>query len=432
MNMYRSSSVEAATADDFAELDALMLEDFDSPGPSRSVPSVASLPEPLPTATAIEPDDQLPSGSYRLPRAAEFGLRRRDQTLDDIRRLSRLTLQLEWQTESVPGISDGEVSSNFSLYNLRAKKLRAKRRGSSRTFFPTHHAVPVPLEGMTTKLPAWKNATSEELLFGLRVASVAFDGRTAGPEAWGAEHAEDDVGFLSFDLRGNAAERFLSGERGSAAQGLRRGLLRALQSAGEVLGAAACWVAPHDEPGAVTLFLALQARDFSAVEDAIEVDAARRYIATHTSLSQVNWWDYQDYSGEPGEPGLRSFAGRVWLNTVHGFGMPSWFTSRFLRTMRDYLLTDEAHVNERKRIVANIKKRRWTRAAIRRLRELECMELVDAVAIRFYRGSPAQFAAAAFSRGRFLGAYTDTRHKAGLAKELYEEIRRGSVPSAVS
>ena len=369
---------------------------------------------------------------YRRPKEASRAWRAIQHTLDLARNTSSRSVVIHW------GASEVGNSSTFSLNNKSEEKHKSfKEKGKNWTKFPL--SVPDRFGATESqgrlRLPLWKNignagrdSIPAEVTFGLRVASLANHGAPMDRAIWQETDSDPSLGYLSVEMSGEAAERFLAGEKGDAGGGLRRGLLRALERAvGGPASVVAAWVGGAGDGAPVTLFLAMRLDDKACSDQAVVVDAAERYRLAQPDPDNVDWYEYSGVgsSCEIEEDLCRARAARVWQRTIRYFGVPTWFRSDVIETIRDYLLRDPNDLLIRQYVIARKKKCMATKADKLALTMVECRELVIEGAIRFYVGSPAQFAAVVFASGNVLGTYVDRLHQAAETKAAYEQLRAG-------
>jgi hypothetical protein len=142
----------------------------------------------------------------------------------------------------------------------------------------------------------------------------------------------------------------------------------------------------------------------------------------------------REYSPETGFASQEEIEARAaasdarWSRYAARHALPTWLCDRFVERLRDYLVHAPEHVRSRQRLKAKIERGyyfggRTSKSDRIELARLENMQ-VPPWYLTFYRGSPAQLAAVAVRSGTVLGEYFDSRHKAGRAKRLYEQIRQ--------
>jgi len=488
----------AAYAATKAKLDAIadgdtdawlaLLDDIsETEEPKPTIPVGGSEPGcPSPARDWVaEAIDSAAPGPGSLPYHAYRANRNLHEVIHLMRDVSRRNMYLSWEVPPQSGMGNVGITSKTSIdNNYSSNKEYKEEEGKKRIFFPTYfpatpsaaRTIEFP-ELVLPKLPRWKDLGStdkqpvavQELLLGLRIASLATGGNPTLP-GWLSDTPEDDVGFLSIELHGDAAIRFLRGEKGSAATGLSRGLLRSLESFTGGVAAAALWTEGADRPGIVTLYMAMRTRDSRNAGEALELDIASRHVrdleahgvevwngktkpselAAYYGVSEDNivacdprnpfaaqlsdfidipdGGDVREYSPKTGFASAdeverrHARAWNSWFRKVHAHGLPSWFTGAFIEQVRDYLLRDPEHSKKRTYTVGRMKKMNRKASDRLEMKRLDAMEL-PLTNLRFYKGSPAQFAALAARSGKVLGSYYDKRHKAGAAKELYEQIR---------
>jgi hypothetical protein len=332
------------------------------------------------------------------------------------------------------------------------------------------------------KLPAWNKLPSAsdrspeltEIITGARFASVSLDGELDAGR-WLLDLPGSEVCCLSIDLHGDAAKRFLRGENGNVGAALHRSLRRRLERDLGDLAIAAIWVRPTSESeDDVRVFLLLRSGDTTNARCMGDWDQGKRHFASlirhGVKLSDSDkplsipdeeeragyygltvaemharfpTWsenpiytdvEEREYTPESGfasqeEIEARAAASHVkWNRYASRHALPSWFCHRFVERLQDCLVHAPEHVRSRQKLKAKIIKGhyfggRTSKTDRIELARLENMQLPPWY-IRFYRGSPAQLAAVAVRSGTVLGEYFDSRHKAGRAKELYEQIRK--------
>lgn len=461
-------------------------------------PEIGSDATPATVLAAHTPDDAwvkgeidaVFTGSGSLPYHAEQASRRLHDTHSTMRYLSRRNMHLDWQGSKEPvfaaPVNSSENSTCISTIkkevNIEVEEEERKNRIDLPAHFPSK-GIPERTIAVSVldfaNLPRWKeigtsgmgSGTAKEIQLGLRIASLADD--SADLSTWLSDVPGNDVGFLSINLAGDAAKRFLAGEHGDAGAALRRGLFRSLQTHTGDFAAVAVWTANEADPNVVTLFMALRMTDHRGVSDAVEVDRGSRYIwsleaggvdvvkgmpnrsqlPAYYGLSEKelaicaaadpmdpfapSWLDFlqvpeggqlEEYTLAAGFASPEEIMQRQnraeshWLRTVHAHGLPSWFSNDFVEQVRDYLVRDPLHAKALACAIARMKKRNPGKTG--RV-DFERQRLIDLLPtdMRFYKGSPAQFAALAASSGRVLGSHCDNRHKAGRAKELYQKLR---------
>lgn len=228
-----------------------------------------------------------PTGPGSLPYDAYRANRRLHDTGLLMRQLG-CTTQLSWIASSHPGTQVG-TKSKFSIDVISSIEANStnKKQWKNGTKFPARRIrtqwVETPELGALPewkRLPAFDRRTPElkQLLFGLQVTSLSYPGVTPEFSDWWSETPGDDIWLMAIELHPDAASRFLRGEDGCAATGLRRGLLRSLERSVGDFAAAAVWTADDERPGYVTLFVALRTNDGRGVSDAMELDRGTRYV----------------------------------------------------------------------------------------------------------------------------------------------------------
>lgn len=475
--------------DDLADLDELTAKCASEPGPAVSHTPESKVGPELPAQKRDWVDEALDAvhpGSGTLPYHAYRARRDLHDTLQDLRVLRNE--KLVWMQGDHSGAGSEKRSrisiGNYSLFlinNKNNKELnkeeRTTRVGGLATTLARNlpeRAITVPeLEGFP--LPSWKDRGNEkdqpgllrELVFGLQVASLVAGNDELTPAGWLQDVVPDDVGLLSIELPPDAASRFLRGVDGCAAKGLRRGLLRSLTSYAGDLEVVALWTANLNQPGGITLFLALRMDDRRSIRQAIELDRGKRVVRILESqgvrvgkgmhsidqvcdswlitpnqlvedelskqpippVCEIEEFEFDEYIARTGLAADDEIAEHerraesAWIRVVHAHGLPTLFTGGFVKAIRDYLLRTPQHAKRRAQIVARMKKGSVTDAEKHELERLKCQDL-PLTNMRFYKGSPAQFAAIAARSGEVLSGYCVSVHKAGQAKSLYEELRQ--------
>lgn len=376
------------------------------------------------------------------------------------------------------------VSNSSSISNNN------KEEGSGRINFPrpgvsfckplTTVSVPKPC---LSKLPAWKkigplerqSRQVRELVLGVRFANLAANLR-GGPsvQQWCDETPGPDVGFIAIDLPAKAAERFLASDLNNGVSTLQRRLRRSLEGRLGPIDMAAVWTRPMDG-GGITLFLAMRANDLSDADDVLVLEDGRQEMLAYmkyglpldrwrvhvgrlgdqidqlaeeysrladddtrrewangipsTMLSAIRWAsDHGDVVADVlVKRGCREREAtrKHWSGMRQRFGLPSWFSRRLVNQLHEDLVWDPDELSLRKRVIDDMKRKV---APVDEGNYLVSMlDLRNPkTGIRFYRGSPAQFAALVVESGRFVADCYSTGVKAGAAKELYETIRDGS------
>lgn len=437
-------------------------------------------------AEAPEPPGSLPYDAYQ-------SRKRIQDTMSLMKILARRNTYLSWQAEAAPGVCLGTTAiSSIGNKPLEEEQEQDQELWKKRPSFPTYFpAVPTPERTMKVKIPEaekvtrWKDLPAmakqdpgqQEILFGLRVTSLAAGAATPTLSDWMTGTPDASVGMFSLKLHGDAARRFLQAEEGAGAAGLRRGLLRSLQTLSGDCSAVALWTVSDAAPGDLTLYVAIRMLDLVAVRYAQTLDeGSRRVQRWQASGVRVNlgrphpaemWKSYEQtaeevaantdgwpeyapgpegeedrrYDQNPYEfyPGIgfaapakiikrRLHVEKLWNTTVQAYGLPNWFSDRFAHQLQDYLTRHPDDQKKRAAIVAALKKGLATskqKSALARLDMIET-QMGD---LRFYKGSPAQFAAMALASGRLVGGYCDANHKAGAVKTLYEQLRAGGSSS---
>ncbi len=421
----------------------------------------------------------LPYHSFRASRSLH-------DTNNYMRDLSRRNTYLSWKGLSHPGTGLGTSSrssigiGNTSIGSKEQLVIKEKNLGAGAGYFPksatqgrTQH---VSMHGDSV-LPRWKDLPSEadrspelvERVLGVRLASLVADDGAPTASTWFWDVPGDDVGFVSLDLTGEAAARFLASGNGRGEATLRRGLKRSLESAVGDAAMVCAWTSHKENPTTVTLFLAIRMIDNRAVVAAQEKDSGTRRVQRWEAagvevwqglphprdlpkffgvtdeqmasigtagVPQTKWQDFVEgwEEGDPDEymPGVgfiplselqarKKYIKDRWLSRVHSHGLPSWFTNQFVEACFDYIILDDATARERAKLIALAKKRKLTERGKSRLQQIEMG--ISVANMRFYKGSPAQFAALVSQSGQSLGGFCDIRHKAGQAKVLYEWLR---------
>ncbi|OOG48283.1 hypothetical protein B0E52_02480 [Rhodanobacter sp. C06] len=332
-----------------------------------------------------------------------------------------------------------------------------------------------------SKLPAWKKVGPlgrqsrqvRELVLGVRFANLAADPRS-GPSVsqWRDETPEPDVGFLAIDLPALAAERFLARDNGVTT--LQRHLRRSLEHRLGPVDMAAVWTR-RDDGGGITLFLAMRANDLSDAADAIVLEDGQQEMLAYMRyglpldgrrvhqerLSDLNSQLAEEYSKLVDDVARCEWANRVpsvllssvywssdccevaggvllerarvdreailkhWSGMRQRFGLPSWFSRRLINQLREDLVWDPDDLSLRKQVIQDMKRKVAPIDEGKYL--LSMFDLRNPVTgMRFYQGSPAQFAALVAQSGQVVADCYSAGVKAGAAKELYEVIRNGA------
>jgi hypothetical protein len=443
-------------------------------------------PEPSAGLTEIpESDEELTPSSteVRLTWEAFSARNRIRRNKKTIREFSRRVWTLRWKLDSTPGLDPWGKKFPFlhkDITTITNKEEIDNKKIEAQEVLPRPHLLTLR-QPMFTKLPAWKRLPAEakrpreiqEIIAGARFTSIAFSGDVT-PSNWWSEIPGHEVCCLSIDLPSDAASRFLAGEHGDVGAALHRNIIRRLDRDLGGVEVAAVWVRPPEDPSAaVRLFLMIRAMCKSNLQDVEVVDRCKRF---HRSLvkhgvkfsSDGPLWvspaDLADYLGlSVDEFEVRSYSSKEfdrdaidpidieeftpeagfassteidvhaakshakWLDFVAKHGLPSWFSARIEQRLKDCFLHAPQHVRERQRLKAlrkDVGSIMWSKmtaevAALKRYKSMEA----PTTGIRIYRGSPAQFAALIAQSGELLGSYCDTRHKAGAAKDLYEQLR---------
>lgn len=437
-------------------------------------------------AEAPEPPGSLPYDAYRARKHIQ-------ETMSLMKILARRNTYMSWQAGAASGVGLGTTAiSSIGNKPLEEEQEQEQELWKKWPAFPTYFpAAPTHDRTMRVKLPEagkltrWKDLPAaskqdpqqQEILFGLRVTSLAAGTGTPTLSDWMTATPSADVGMFSLKLQRDAASRFLRAEEGAGAAGLRRGLLRSLQTLSGDCSAAALWTVSDHAPDDLTLFVAIRMIDQVAVRYAQTFDEGTRRVqrwqasgvrvnlgrphpaemwksyeqtAEEVAANTEDWPEYapgsegeedrkQDQNPYEFYPGIgfaapakiikrRLHVEALWNKTVQAYGLPNWFSDRFVHQLQDYLTRHPDDQKQRAVVVAAMKKRLATdkqKSALARLDMIET-QMGD---LRFYKGSPAQFAAMALASGRVVGAYCDADHKAGAVKTLYEELRAGGLAS---
>lgn len=465
------------------------ISDLTSPGPDEPTPT-----EGVIRAGATELEDKLQaliSGTQhmRWTRAAFRSQWDLKQTRSLALKLSKRVFGAAWLPSSG---ADAAKKFPFSPKSYSSSSKRGcsafKEEWELSPQIRPERIIPAPLPSRPTmpaweKLPALEKRTPElsEVIAGARFTSIAFRGEIT-PQDWAHSLPGSDVLCMSIDLRGEAAERFLSGEHGDVGKSLKRRLLRRLDDRGRFfdLAVGAIWTNPSASSDTVRVFMMFQNDDVGSAGDMEIDDRNRRFwmslqrhkvsvspdgmrlivsadqLAPYLGITvgeledrwEVTCYDggvpeIEEYTPEEGFPTpnvlkeRREQSYRKWAHFVSQRGLPAWISPRFMELVKDYFCFAPEHVKRRNRLRAAKKKRKFvrrgfTKAQVAELKRLKLMEQSPGGEICIFRCSPAQFAAIAVRDGEVLGEYFDSAHKAGRSKELYEAIRREWLESPVS
>lgn len=377
-----------------------------------------------------------------------------------------------------------------SLGNLEEDEANALNE-EQELFHPGSRSGASVLATPWTSLPSWRKLPGvakrslelQELVSGARFASVAHE--DGDLRSWFWKPVGDNVCSISIELPEDAAQRFLAGERGDVGAAIHRSFRRRLERLLGPVALAAVWVRPPARPQAVTVFLMIRREMATSGWATEELRRSRRFyeslqrhgvelpakspievIGPHLSdylgISEeelrpklpgaldeysesplptddprvARVVDYTPESGLATDEELAEHAERSdqwWAKHTRRYGLPLWFDHRFVGLLQDSFLLSPEHVRERQKVSDALKHRQGltTSTEKRRLRtrssQLLDVELGVKTAISYFRASPACFAALASRSGEILGEYCDSRHKAGRAREMYEELRKETI-----
>jgi len=435
----------------------------------------------------------LPEWKTRLPYEAWRARSRVQCNMETIRDYSRRLIELAWG-EAAPDGQGREGKKFPSSYkaittfsNRTNKRIKEETKKTERAGL-LHPVTPERTwsldRPMRMNLPEWKRLPGKherspeitEIITGLRFGSVAF-GESACLDRWFSAVPGEDTCCLSIDLHGDAADRFLAGEKGEVGAALHRGLRRRLERDMGDLAMGAFWIRPHGSPrDHVRLFLVIRASCMKAARDVEWVDRGMRFhnslvrhgvrispdgvpLAMHEDdieayygvpveeiihgrevspgvIAYLSDADLQEYTPEAGflsQEEIAALAAKShakWSNYAARHGLAKWVTAEFVQEIVDCLVLSPKHVRERQRLREAFHSNKFknrpkaAKAAKVRLQQLELMELAPN-GIQIYRCSPAQLAALAVRDGEVLGDSFDSRHKGPRgAKPLYEELRK--------
>lgn len=391
---------------------------------------------------------------------------------------------LKWEEEAHSGSS---TAKKFPFPFNRIDKLKKKKANDikeEREVFHPHTSehlssvttLMLPKLPLWSKLPAQRSRSSElqEVIAGARFASIA-QGDDASLDSWCFGNDGDDVCCVSIELAGNAAERFLQGEKGDIGAALHRGFRRRLERDLGFVAMGAIWTRSTTEPNSITIFMMIRAPGQSRGSDVADLDTSNRFyeslvrhgvtvppgrpidwlgphlagylgmteaeldelkgriaaddpLVSHFETDLANYTPESGFATKTQKAAYTKRSHEKWLRFTRTHGMPAWISAEFIDFVQDYFMHSPEHVRERQRVRDAIKHRRTRsykerKALIARHQALLNKQVGASVNINFFRASPALFAALAMRSGQVLGDYWDSQHKKGRAKELYEMLR---------
>lgn len=428
---------------------------------------------------AVEVRGETWSSENRFSYAGFTAYHRLNKTRGMFRELSRVVTLLEWKLD--PGL----VVKKFPFFNKsfksssKNKEQELKERTTKAELFHptvTHAKQSVEPPGLQT-LPAWNKLPSaetrpgwlREFMTGLWFTSIASDDGQLTPEAWGLETVGSDSCCLSVSVPESLAGRFLAGSPGEVGGYLKRYLGRRLERTLGDVDMAAVWVRSGVATAPVTMFLFIRAFKNSIGDDLYVVEREGRFyrsLVRHRVpispqgplLVESGWMEYhaklEDDRRRRGEglavddlsdidvdsyshttgfdipesvAAVGSASHRRWRRYAEHLQLPSWMGASTLMLIKDVLVHEEDLVKERKHLADRRAKRKHASVKWKPADQARLDVLVKAheslAGVRVYRGSPAQLSALIYGSGEVLGEYCQSEHKAGPARDLYQEIR---------
>lgn len=437
--------------------------------------SLATKPEEFPELSGNQ-------GSIVMPYGNHYATRILSQQKPLFRAISSRSVWLTDTRGNPASVGTGSILPLFKATGEDGEEKEVKAIRKFRNQFPTWFTEePTPSNSLVVRprrpasLPRWKDkpgaskATSEdrEFLLATQFAALAVRGEPIAADL-DTQVNDPTVGFFSMTLPTHLHEKVLGPKPANL---FHKDLMRRVQSLTSDPAGVFAW--RRETSNSITLFGMLADCGDGSAPMAAKAAAGRRFglallkagltPMSFNSVSDEKWAELFDLdedvffrgwangndelmrqqapdmhvaiefdfsmkrflsAGEIAEKDWRHEA--IWNDYALRCGIPIWLGGKMLDVFLDVLVRTEELAKKRRHTVAAAEKPKGLRAV--RARARAALAVMDAAlpdeleTLRFYRGSPAQFAATVMSQGTLLGTYCGAEVNTH-SKHLYEAIR---------